>query len=91
MMILCLPAAGPGQVPPDNFNSFRNGLDQANLEETIKRDKGEADAPFYLQPTLDGLSGLYSGFLHNHDPKVMFPKCVRAGGGGRSRRCGPVM
>ena len=46
MMILCLPAAGPGQVPPDNFNSFRNGLDQANLEETIKRDKGEADAPF---------------------------------------------
>ena len=69
MMILCLSAAGPGLVPPDNFNSFRTGLDQANLEETIKRDKGEADAPFspfYLQPTLDD-----SGFLPN---SAMIPK-----------------
>ena len=66
MMILCLPAPGPGLVPPDNFNSFRTGLDQANLEETIKRDKGEADAPFYLQPTLDD-----SGFLPN---SAMIPK-----------------
>ena len=72
MVILCL-CCCPGLVPPDNCNSFRTGpLDQvqANLVEIIKRDKGEADAPFFLT-TNTKLDDLFSEFLHqlHHDPK----------------------